>query len=93
MMGDPGHSMDLPFEDGPGGELPDEHVHYSGGVVVMAATVDVPDRGKQPAVVFWFATPLGEFYPAIVLVQDDEQMAKLRTLINEADAAARRAAA
>lgn len=90
-MGDLGHSMDLPLEPS-SGELQDAHVHYSGGVVVMPSVVDVPDVGKKPALVFRFATPEGEFYPAIVLVQDDDQMAKLRPLINESIAMARRGA-
>jgi len=92
MSGDLGDSLDLPFEVGPPGELLDDNVHYSGGVVVMASTVDVPDVGVMPALVFRFANPLGGFYPAIVLVTDDDQMAKLRPLLMEAIAAARRGA-
>ena len=91
-MSDLGNSMDLPYEAGPPGELADEHVHYSGGVVVMAATIPVPAAGVKPALVFRFATPTGDFYPATVLVCDDDQLAKLRPLINQAIAAARRAA-
>ncbi len=90
-MSDLGNSMDLPFEPTTGA-LEDEHVHFSGGVVVMASVVAVPDAGPKPALVFRFSTPLGEFYPAIVLVTDDDQMAKLRPLINESIAAARRGA-
>lgn len=92
-MGDLGNSLELPFEEGDGGFLVDDHVHYSPGVVVMAAAVDVPELGKKPALVFRFSTPTGEFYPAIVLVADDDQLAKLRPLINEAIATARRGAA
>lgn len=92
-MGRLGNSMDLPFEEGAAGELLDDDVHYSGGCVVMASTVDVPTLGKCPALVFRFATPTGEFYPPTVLVLDDDQMAKLRPLINEAIATSRRAAA
>lgn len=90
-MGDLGNDMDLPYEPTTG-ELQDEHVHFSGGLVVMASTIDVPGYGVKPALVFRFATPTGGFYPAIVLVTDDDQMGKLRPLINEAIAAARRAA-
>lgn len=92
-MADLGDSLDLPFEtqsETPG--LQGEHVHYSGGVVVMAAVVDVPDAGKKPALVFRFARPDGVFMPAICLVADDEQIAKLRPLINGAIAEARRGA-
>ena len=90
-MGDLGDDMDLPPEP-TSGELHDEHVHWSGGVVVMAAHVDVPDVGRKPAIVFRFATPTGGFYPPVALVQDDDQMAKLRPLIVEAIQMARRAA-
>jgi len=93
MTGDLGnHDLDVPFEEGPEGPLLDENVHYSGGVVVMAGTVDVPEVGVMPSLVFRFTTPLGEFYPAIVLVTDDDQMAKLRPLLMEAIATARRVA-
>ena len=90
-MTDLGNSMDLPFEPS-SGILHDEHVHYSGGLVVMAATIDVPEVGLKPAVVFRFATPEGGFYPPVVLVADDAQLAKLRPLIHQAIAAARKAA-
>lgn len=92
-MGDLGNNMDLPFEaDNTGGVLHDEHVHYSGGLAVMAAVVPVPEIGPKPALIFRFATPLGDFYPPIVLVADDDQLAKLRPLLQAAIATARRAA-
>jgi hypothetical protein len=84
--------MDLPLEPTTG-ELMDDHVHWSGGVFVMASVVDVPEIGPKPALVFRFATPEGGFYPAIVLVADDDQLAKLRPLIVEAIQMARREAA
>lgn len=88
-MGD----MDLPYESNPGPvPMSDEIVHYSGGVVVMASVVDVPDVGPRPALVFRFSNPIGQFYEPIVLVCDDDQIAKLRPLINSAIADARRAA-
>ena len=89
---DLGSSMDLPLEP-TSGQLHDEHVHYSGGVVVMPSVVDVPDIGPKPALVFRFALPTGGFYPAVVLVTDDDQMAKLRPLLVESIQMARRAAA
>lgn len=92
-MGDLGNSLDLPYEDNPGPvPMPDQHVHFSGGVVVMPSTVDVPEVGKKPALVFRFAMPEGGFYTAICLVADDEQMAKLRPLIAQSIHAAREAA-
>jgi hypothetical protein len=92
-MGDVGnHNLDLPFEEGGAGPLHDDHVHFSGGLVVMASTVDVPSVGRKPALVFRFARPDGVFMPTICLVADDDQIAKIRPLINEAIAAARRAA-
>lgn len=85
-----GNSLDLPFEPTTG-ELLDEHVNYSGGVVVMASVVTLAE-GKAPALVFRFAVPTGGFYPPTVLVLEDDQMAKLRPLIMEAIATARRGA-
>jgi hypothetical protein len=87
--------LDLPFEEGARGELLDEHVHYAGGLVVMAAVTPLPaPDGPTPTLVFRFARPDGSgFYPPFVLVLADGQMAKLRPLIMEAIAAARRAAA
>ena len=92
MSADLGDSLDLPFEPS-SGHLSDEHVHYSGGVFVMAAVAPVPGVGPKPALIFRFAAPTGEFYPPIVLVQDDNQMAKLRPLLFRAIKAARDAAA
>lgn len=86
-------SLDLPFEPTPEADLHDlASALFSGGVVVMASKVDVPEVGTRPALVFRFATPVGGFYPPIVLVQDDDQMAKLRPVIVEAVQLARRAA-
>jgi hypothetical protein len=87
-----GASMDVPFEPSPPGHLLDTTVQWSGGVVVMASTVDVPEHGVKPALVWRFAKPDGTFYPAITLVMDDAQMAKLRPLVMEAIALARRTA-
>jgi hypothetical protein len=92
-MSDLGNEMDLPFERIKGGApLLDQHVHFSGAVVVMASTVDVPEVGHKPALVFRFVDPAGSFYPAFVLVMDDDQMAKLRPLLMESIHAAREAA-
>jgi hypothetical protein len=91
-MSNLGSSMDLPFEPSPPGDLQDGHVHFSGGVVVMASFVDVPEVGPKPALVFRFATPTGDFYPPVVLVCDDDQLAKLRPLILHAIHAAREGA-
>lgn len=87
------NDLDLPYERNPElVPLGDEPMQYSGGVVVMASVVDVPGTGKFPGLVFRFVDPLGKFYPAITLVTDDDQMAKLRPLINQSIAEARRAA-
>ena len=90
-MSDLGNSMDLPFEPTTG-HLHDQHVHFSGGVVVMASVMNVPGIGPKPSPVFRFAMPEGGFYPPVVLVQDDDQIAKLRPLIFQAIKAAREAA-
>ena len=91
-MGDLGNSMDLPYEPGGEGPMFDDHVHFSGGVVVSAAVIDVPEIGPKPALVFRFAMPEGGFYPPVVLVQDDDQIANLRPLIFQSIKAAREAA-
>lgn len=91
MAGNLGDSMDLPYEPSTG-HLLDDHVHFSGAVVVMASTVNVPEIGHKPALVFRFTTPVGDFYTPVVLVMDDDQMAKLRPLLMQAIHAAREAA-
>lgn len=86
------NDLDLPFEAGGEGPMLDtDQARLSGGLVVLAATIPT-DGGVWPALVFRFATPTGGFYPPIVLATEDEQLAKLRPLINEAIAAARRGA-
>jgi hypothetical protein len=91
-MSDLGNSLSMPFEPTPEGPLLDDHVHYSGGVVVAAAVCPVPGIGPKPALIFRFTTPEGEFYPAVVLVCDDDQLAGLQPLISKAIHAARKAA-
>ena len=88
-----GNSMDLPFEHNPPGQRLDlSHAHLSGGVVVMAATVPVPDVGIRPCLIFRFATPLGDMYPPMLLVLDDDQASKLPALVSTAvDAAMKEA--
>lgn len=81
--------IDVPFEPTPEGPLLDDHVHFTGEVVVMAATIPVPPAmagGKEgqhwPALVFRFAAPDGSgYYPATCLVLEDDRMAKLRPLV------------
>lgn len=55
-----GDSMDLPYEPNPLGQSIQDLVHLSGGVVVAAATVPMPDDGEmKPALLFRFSDPLG----------------------------------
>jgi hypothetical protein len=67
-------------------------VLLSGGVVVAAATVPLDDGEHKPALLFRFATPLGQFYPPMLLVLDDDQAANLPTLVRDAVDGARDAA-
>lgn len=84
------NDLDIPFEEGPLQPV-SEPLAYSGGVVVMASVVDLD--GPVPALIFRFATPVGDFYTPICLVLDEGQMEKLPTLITQAIAAARKGAA
>lgn len=88
------HGMDMPFEENPEpAQLGDEHFHLAGGMVVASTTgVDVPEVGRCPALLFRFMQPHGEFYPPMLLVLDDDQMAKLGPLVTAAIETARRAA-
>ena len=86
------NSIDLPFEASSGDLHDADDALFSGGVVVMASVVDVPEVGPTPALVFRFATPQGAFYPPFVLVAADDQLAKLRPLVVEAIVTARNAA-
>lgn len=93
-MTDLGNSMDLPFEEGPRGvEMDLDRAIVSGGVVVIAATLPVPGMGTKPAIVFRFANPDGSgFYDPMVLVCDDDQLAKTVDVIAKATTAAIRRA-
>lgn len=86
------NSIDLPFEPSSGELQLDADAQFAGGVVVMACVVDVPEVGPSPALVFRFTAPLGGFYPPMVLVCADDQLAKLRPLVAEAIVTARNAA-
>lgn len=93
-----GHSLDLPFE--PHDQIPmldkDDAV-ACGGLVVRAGTIGVPEFLGQPAatwplLVWTFYRVDGSQLQPLMLALPDEQMAKLRPLIFEAMATARRAA-
>lgn len=83
-LGDGG--LDLPFEGQDRTDLTDGFV-MSGGVVVMAGVLPVDGR-QEPALIFRFARPDGEFLPPILLVVTDEQMAGLIPLVTKAVKAA-----
>lgn len=98
------HSLDLPFEKVPDGPLnvDMENVLIAGGLVVMAACIPLTgltdiEQGTAnhkvtPALVFRFVDPMGQDYPPMVLILDDDQMGKLRPLVNQAIHAAREGA-
>ncbi len=83
-LGDGG--MDLPFEGQDRTDLTDDFL-MSGGVVVLATTVPVEGR-EEPALIFRFASPEGQFYAPILLVVTDEQMSTLIPLVTKAVKAA-----
>lgn len=95
MTGDMGnHDMDLPFEEQqPTPMNPNDVPLVASGVVVMATLADVPGVGLKPGLVFRLVRPDGAFYQPIMYVADDDQLAKMRPLINAAIASARNAAA
>lgn len=84
-----GDDLDLPFERQALTEIDLDHAHIASGVAIMAALLPVPDAGVKPALVYRFANPDGSgFYPPMVLVTDDDQMAKLGPLTEAAAATA-----
>ena len=87
-----GHSLDVPFEEGPPGQTIDlDKAHLAGGMVVMAAVIPVEGEPK-PVLVFRFVAPLGQFYTPLVLVLDDDQARNVPALVTRAVTAAVRAA-
>lgn len=64
----------------------------AGDLLCAPVAVVVEDAGKKPGVVFTFVAPDGTPYQPIVLLADDDQLAKLRPIILGAVAAARREA-
>jgi hypothetical protein len=88
-----GDSMDLPYEPNPPGQTINDKFIVSGGLVIAAATVPMPDDGElKPALVFRFSSPLGEFYNPVLLVLDDDQAANLPKLVQQSVDGAREAA-
>lgn len=85
--------MDLPFARQTPTVIDLDDAALSGGLVIMAAAVPVPERGKLPALLYRFAKPDGSgFYPPILLVVDEDQMSKTAQLTASAVAAAIHAA-
>jgi hypothetical protein len=78
-----GDSLDLPYELNPPGQMLEEDMVVSGGLVAAGCTVPIDDEVK-PAILFRFATPTGGFYPPMLLVLDDGQMAGLPKLVRAA---------
>lgn len=88
-----GDSMDLPYEPNPPGQFITDGFLVSGGVVIAAATLPMPDDGEhKPALVFRFSDPHGQFYAPVLLVLDDDQAANLPHLVRESVDGAREAA-
>lgn len=84
-------SLDLPYESQAETPLTD-HFLVSGGVVTMAATVDVGGTA-QPAVVFRFAAADGSgFAPPVMLCVTDQQLHELGVQVTKACRDAVRAA-
>lgn len=88
------NEFDLPFlRHAVADEVELSQAATAGGVVIMAATLPVPEQGLTPALVYRFALPDGTgFYPPIVLVLDEDQMTKTAQLTASAVAAAIQAA-
>lgn len=78
--------MDLPFERQARAEVPLDAAMVSGGVVIAAALLPVPDGGPDmPALVFRFAMADGSgFYPPTVLTAELHQLEALVPLITQA---------
>jgi hypothetical protein len=89
-----GGELDLPFEEGPPGQtMPFGDGTFASGLVLLAGTIPVPDVGVMACLIYRFANPDGSgFYPPIVLVVDDQQMAGITQLTAAASDAAVRTA-
>lgn len=89
-----GDNLDVPFDDAePGTTIDIDDSVLTGGLIVAGAAVPVPGIGTCPALVYRFARYDGHILRPVVLVLDDDQMAKIPALIADAAAAARRVAA
>lgn len=87
------NSMDMPFARQTPTEVVLEDPAMAGGLVIVAAAVPVPERGKLPALVYRFAKPDGSgFYRPFVLMVGEDQMLKTAQLTASAVAAAIEAA-
>lgn len=83
------NDLDLPFEPQKRTNLDISDGHIASGAVVMAGTIDVPDHGRMPAVLYRFANPDGSgFYPPIALVAEPDQLLNLIKLTRAAVLAA-----
>lgn len=86
------NDLDVPFEPQKRTDI-DMHGHIASGAVILAGTVDVPDHGRMPALVYRFANPDGSgFYPPITLVAEPAQLLNLIKLTRAAVLAANEAA-
>jgi hypothetical protein len=87
--------LNVPFEEGPPGQtipLDDEAV-LAGGLVVLAGVLPIPGAGPKPALIFRFAEANGAYHHPLVLVVEPHELKGLVALVDQAAAAAIRAAA
>lgn len=77
--------FDLPFEEQARTDwTPEPDTMLAGAMVVMSTVVGVPNLGAKPGLVFRFVDPAGEFYPAVLLVMEPHQLARVSELIAKA---------
>lgn len=76
--------LDIPWEDQEPVDLQDDFLVCS-GVVVMAATLPLPDETLQPCVVFRFALADGSgFAPPVLLALEPEGLLRLAGQVGQA---------
>jgi hypothetical protein len=85
--------LNLPFEPSSGEMLDAADAEICGGMVVMAATIPVPDVGTMPVLVFRFSRPDGTFLRPITLVVEPHEALGAGLLVTRAAEAAVKAAA
>lgn len=75
--------LNIPYRDIPIGAAGLGDVQLAGGLIVMAAAVDVPGHGPTPGLAFRFRDEHGDIGKPILLILEDPELVGVENLVHQ----------